>query len=122
MVNEKDKSMADPPTGAVTIERWVSCDIPGCTNRMPYAGRGAPPKYCGQAVDGLRHTRLPAHRVAKGQLTLPVPGRGGTPVRATAEGQRSEDNYRDEARPVTVARMTLELLLAEVRDQVVNHE
>ncbi|HET9257594.1 MAG TPA: hypothetical protein VFO16_20665 [Pseudonocardiaceae bacterium] len=89
---------------------------------MPYGGRGAPPKYCGQAVDGVRHTRLTAHRVAKGQLTLPAPGSGATPVGANTEHPWSEGKYRDQARPVTAARMMLELLLAEVRDQVVSHE
>src|SRR5262245_54261473 len=122
MANEASNSIEGPTstaTSTATIERWVSCEIPGCTNRMPYAGRGAPPKYCGQAVDGVRHTRLTAHRLAKGQVTLPGPTAGnGTPVRADTEHRRSEDKYRDEARPVTAARMTLELLLAEVRDQV----
>jgi hypothetical protein len=47
-------------------ERWVSCEIPGCVNRMPYAGRGAPPKYCGKTVAGVRHTRLTAYRLSKG--------------------------------------------------------
>jgi hypothetical protein len=48
------------------VERWVSCEIPGCAHRMPYSGRGAPPKYCGQTVEGLQHTRLTAHRLTKG--------------------------------------------------------
>jgi hypothetical protein len=60
--------------------------------------------------------------LAKGQVRLPAPGGGGNPATAETEYRRSEDKYRDEARPVTTARMTLELLLAEVRDQVVSHE
>lgn len=108
--------------GTTDGERWVTCEIPGCANRMPYAGRGAPPKYCGKAVDGLRHTRLTAHRLGKGQVTLPASGSGGTLATVDTKHRRGEDKYSDEARPVTAARMMLELLLADVRDQVVNHE
>jgi hypothetical protein len=41
---------------------------------------------------------------------------------ADTKQRRGEDNYSDEARPVTADRMTLQLLLADVRDQVVTHE
>ncbi|MGH3766022.1 MAG: hypothetical protein ACRDTX_12875 [Pseudonocardiaceae bacterium] len=98
-------------------QRWVSCEIPGCAHRMPYSGRGAPPKYCGQTVEGLRHTRLTAHRLSKGHITVPPTGSAtgvsGDPERGEIDG---------DARPVTVARMTLELLLAEVAEQVAGHE
>jgi DNA repair exonuclease SbcCD ATPase subunit len=120
MMNETHGGVDGRTSSTTDVERWVSCEIPGCVNRMPYAGRGAPPKYCGQTVDGVRHTRLTAHRLAKGQVTLPTPG-GGVPASAT-EPRRGENRYGDEARPVTAARMTLELLLAEVRDQVLSHE
>jgi hypothetical protein len=56
----------------------VTCEIPGCAHRMAYSGRGAPPKYCGQTVAGVRHTRLTAYRLSKGQITLPAPD-GGVP-------------------------------------------
>jgi hypothetical protein len=77
---------------------------------MPYAGREAPPKYCGQAVDGVRHTRLSAHRLAKGLVTLPTPG-GGIQMMVGTEHRLGEGRNGDELRPVTAARMTLELLL-----------
>jgi chromosome segregation ATPase len=109
-----DERTIDPPTS----ERWVSCEIPGCTQRMPYSGRGAPPKYCGQTVQGVRHTRLTAHRLVKGQITLPLPGNGQT----TAEVVEQGEVEGEEARPVTAARMTLELLLAEVSALVSGHE
>jgi hypothetical protein len=33
-----------------------------CANQMRYTpGRGAPPKYCGQVVDGRKHTTLNAY-------------------------------------------------------------
>ena len=114
MVNE---STTDP-AGATPTERWVGCEIPGCAHRMPYAGRGAPPKYCGQTVAGVRHTRLTAYRLAKGQLTLPSPAGDQA---AAVEGEWSE-GHDEQARPVTAARMTLELLVAEVSAQVVGHE
>ncbi|MGH3589503.1 MAG: hypothetical protein ACRDRF_00495 [Pseudonocardiaceae bacterium] len=102
--------MDDDNVGA---QRWVSCEIPGCAHRMPYSGRGAPPKYCGQAVEGLRHTRLTAYRLSKGHITLPAASGPSDPEREEVDG---------DARPVTVARMTLELLLAEVAEQVAGHE
>jgi chromosome segregation ATPase len=108
-----DESTADP----AAAERWVSCEIPGCTQRMPYSGRGAPPKYCGQTVAGVKHTRLTAYRLAKGQITLPSPGNG-----QDAAGLEERNEISGEARPVTAARMTLELLLAEVSAQVTGHE
>ena len=40
MTNEKNMGMDGGQHGTVTIERWVSCEIPGCANRMPYAERG----------------------------------------------------------------------------------
>lgn len=111
MVNE---SVADP----TTAERWVSCEIPGCTRQMPYLGRGAPPKYCGQIVEGLKHTRLNAHRLAKGQIALPSPGSGQAADEVAEQGEVGGG----EARPVTAARMTLELLLAEMTAQMIGHE
>src|SRR5262245_23103402 len=98
MANEKTQNDS---TGRMDGQRWVSCEIPGCVNRMPYAGRGAPPKYCGQMVEGVRHTRLTAHRVAKGQLTLPTPGGDATPARADTEPRPGQHSYDDQARPVT---------------------
>ncbi|MGH3981792.1 MAG: hypothetical protein ACRDST_03640 [Pseudonocardiaceae bacterium] len=97
-------------------QRWVSCEIPGCAHRMPYSGRGAPPKYCGQTVEGLRHTRLTAHRLSKGHITVPAASATGGP------GDPERGEVDGEARPVTEARMTLELLLAEVAEQVAGHE
>lgn len=114
MVNE---SSTDP--AGRESERWVTCEIPGCTHRMPYAGRGAPPKYCGQTVGGLKHTRLTAHRLTKGQITLPSPA--GGPVVAVEREEHGE-GPDEQARPVTAARMTLELLVAEVSTQVIGHE
>ncbi|MGH3926021.1 MAG: hypothetical protein ACRDTT_24710, partial [Pseudonocardiaceae bacterium] len=104
--------MDDDSAGA---QRWVTCEIPGCAHRMPYSGRGAPPKYCGQTVEGLKHTRLTAHRLSKGHITL-APGATAGPV----DPQRGEID--GDARPVTVARMTLELLLAQVAEQIAGHE
>ncbi|MGH3711251.1 MAG: hypothetical protein ACRDRQ_24795 [Pseudonocardiaceae bacterium] len=97
-------------------QRWVSCEIPGCAHRMPYSGRGAPPKYCGQTVEGLRHTRLTAHRLSKGHIIVPAASATGGP------GNPERGEIDGDARPVTVARMTLELLLAEVAEQVAGHE
>lgn len=68
------------------------------------------------------YARLIAHRWGKGQVTLPVSDSGGTQATVDIKRRQGEDNYRDKARPVTAARMTLELLLADVRDQVVTHE
>ncbi len=106
------------PAGATVTERWVSCEIPGCTHRMPYSGRGAPPKYCGQTVQGVKHTRLTAYRLAKGQIMLPSLGSN----QAAAEWEERVEGDGEQARPVTAARMTLELLLAEVSTQLIGHE
>ena len=115
MANESITVPADPaPT-----ERWVTCEIPGCTHRMHYAGRGAPLKYCGQTVEGVKHTRLTAYRLAKGQLTLPSPAGGQV---SAVEREMPAEGDDEQARPVTAARMTLELLLAEVSAQVIGHE
>lgn len=105
-------------------ERWVSCEIAGCENRMPYSGRGAPPKYCGQTVEGVRHTRLTAYRVSKGQITLPAPAGGATtaPPADPDPEQPTGEVYGGDGRPVSTARMTLELLLAEVTAAVAGHE
>lgn len=107
------------PASREPAERWVTCEIPGCTHRMPYSGRGAPPKYCGQTVEGLKHTRLTAHRLTKGQITLPSLAGGQA---AAVEGEERGEGHDEQARPVTAARMTLELLLAEVSAQVIGHE
>ena len=53
---------------------------------------------------------------------MPASGSGGTQTTADIKHRRGEDNYSDEARPVTAARMTLKLLLADVREQMINHE
>src|SRR5262245_39715215 len=96
--------------GAAATERWVSCEIPGCVNRMAYIpGRGAPPKYCGQTVDGVRHTRLTAYRLSRGEITLPARVSSGA-VAAGGDPERGVEVYEGEARPVSTARMTLELL------------
>jgi chromosome segregation ATPase len=114
-----DESMVGPAE-TTTTNRWVTCEIPRCTRRMPYSGRGAPPKYCGQVVEGVKHTRLTAHRLAKGQITLPVPDGGQAAVAGRQEAGSEVEG--GEARPVTAARMTLELLLTEVAAQVTGHE
>ena len=113
-----NESVTDP-AGATSTERWVSCEILGCPQRMPYSGRGAPPKYCGQTVQGVRHTRLTAYRLAKGHITLPSLGDGQA---AAAEREEWGEGGGEDARPVTAARMTLELLLGEVSTQVIGHE
>lgn len=100
-------SLISCPAGATHSERWVSCEIPRCANQMLYAGRG---RRRSTAMDGGRHTRLTAHRLTKGQITLPAPG-GRTQMTADTKQRRGEDNYSDQARPVTAARMTLQLLL-----------
>lgn len=118
MANESSTEPVVADEALAVPERWVSCEIPGCANRMSYSpGRGAPPKYCGQMVEGVRHTRLTAYRLSRGQITLPV--RASTP--AAGHPKRSE-LYGEEARPVSTARMTLELMLAQVGEQVAAHE
>ncbi|HEY3895088.1 MAG TPA: hypothetical protein VGL88_06940 [Pseudonocardiaceae bacterium] len=102
----------------------MTCEIPGCVNGMRYSGRGAPPKYCGQMVEGLRHTRLTAYRLSKGQITLPAPGSGAAtapPVDPDPVAP-GDEVYGGDGRPVSTARMTLELLLAEVAAAVAGHE
>ncbi|GAA4546766.1 hypothetical protein [Pseudonocardia xishanensis] len=97
-------------SGGVTAE-LLTCELPGCTNVMEYSGVGRKPKYCGQTVDGVPHTRLTAHKVANGQLTLPAPGsRGGT------------DGETANTRPVSLARMTMEALRDEVATTIGDHE
>ena len=111
------------PAGAG--ERWMTCEIPGCVHRMAYSGRGAPPKYCGQTVAGVRHTRLTAYRLSKGQISMPAPVDGGaSPASAGPDSVQPEAEGfgGGDARPVTTARMTLELLLAEVAAAVAGHE
>jgi chromosome segregation ATPase len=105
-------------------ERWVTCEIAGCGNGMRYSGRGAPPKYCGQTVEGLRHTRLTAYRLSKGQITLPAPDTSGAaaPPADPDPVAPGDGVYGGDGRPVSAARMTLELLLAEVAAAVAGHE
>jgi chromosome segregation ATPase len=107
-------------------ERWVTCEIAGCVNGMRYSGRGAPPKYCGQMVEGLRHTRLTAYRLSKGQITLPAPDTSGAATAPPADPDpvqpAGDEVYGGDGRPVSTARMTLELLLAEVAAAVTGHE
>jgi hypothetical protein len=69
-------------------------------------------------------TRLTAYRLSKGQITLPAPDGGGTsPAPAGPDPEQPDaEGYGGDARPVTTARMTLELLLAEVAAQVAGHE
>jgi hypothetical protein len=56
-------------------------------------------------------------------VTLPAPGSEGTQARANTQRRGDEDNASSaEACPVAAARMTLELSLADVRDQVMDHE
>jgi len=104
-------------TGVDDIEALVHCEFPGCVHRMRYSGRGRPPRYCGQSVDGLVHTRLTAHRLSKGEISLPTTDSG------RAEGERGvgEQGYTD-PEPVTSARLTLEQLLTQVHDRVAEHE
>jgi len=104
-------------TGVDDIEALVNCEFPGCVHRMRYSGRGRPPRYCGQSVDGLVHTRLIAHRLSKGEISLPTTDSG------RAEGERGvgEQGYTD-PEPVTSARLTLEQLLTQVHDRVAAHE
>ena len=65
----------------------------GCPNVMEYAGVGRKPKYCQQAVDGLRHAAYNAHRVANGAVTVPEPGSrpasatGATPPRPVTQAR-----------------------------------
>jgi chromosome segregation ATPase len=103
--------------GVDDTDQMVSCEIPGCVHRMRYSGRGRPPRYCGQVVDGLVHNRLSAYRLSKGEISLPTPGGG----RGEVEAAGVELGYTDQ-QPVSTARVTLEQLLAQVGDRVVEHE
>src|SRR6185437_11961699 len=100
-------------TDRMDIERWVSCEFPaasiGCP--MPVGGaaevlRPGGGRCATHAADGAPFGQGAAH-------TAGPTGGNETPMRADTEPRRSEDQYHDEARPVTAARMTLELLLAE---------
>lgn len=102
---------------AATATEDVPCEIPGCTHRIAYRGTGRRPKYCGDVVDGLPHTRLTAYRLARGELTLPT-----SSAAAESPASRHGEGYSDQPRPVSMARMTLEGLLTEVRDLVTTHE
>jgi chromosome segregation ATPase len=103
--------------GQAGVEQWVACEIAGCTHRIAYRGIGRRPKYCGKVVDGVPHTRLTAYRLARNELTLPRVG--GVAERITEDHGRG---YADQPRPVSMARMTLEGLLVEVRELVSGHE
>lgn len=119
MVNENVPGLGD----ATATERWVNCEIQGCVNRVLYSpGRGAPPKYCGKTVDGLRHTRLTAYRLSRGQITLPARGDAGGASAESADPGQQRELYDGDARPVSTARMTLELVLAEMGGQILGHE
>lgn len=109
--------MNESAAGQTGTEQWVACEIAGCTHRIAYRGTGRPPKYCGNVVDGVPHTRLTAYRLARNELTLPRPA-------AAAEAMAGGDaeGYAGQSRPVSMARMTLEALLAEVRELVRGHE
>ena len=65
---------------------------------------------------------LTAYRLSRGQIALPVRGGAGGASMASADREQQSEAYGEDARPVTAARMTLELLLAEVAEQVVGHE
>jgi chromosome segregation ATPase len=104
-------------TGVDDTGQMVSCEIPGCVHRMRYSGRGRPPRYCGQVVDGLVHNRLSAYRLSKGEISLPT----ADASKAEDERDGGEQGYTD-PEPVTSARLTLEQLLVQVRDRVAEHE
>lgn len=106
--------------GTTTGVRWVQCEIPGCDRQMSYRGRGRPPRYCGQTIDGVSHTRLTAHRLTKGLMTLPQrsssPSSSGRPAR-----QRPIDVERDPA-SVEATRQALEQLLTQARELAIEYE
>jgi hypothetical protein len=79
-------------------------------------GRVAPPKYCGQTVEGVRHTRLTAYRLSRGEITLPA--RTSTGASAAVGDLEQGVKVYGEARPVSTARITLELLVAQVAEQI----
>jgi chromosome segregation ATPase len=110
--------MNESGTGLVGTEQWVVCEIAGCTHRIAYRGVGRRPKYCGHVVGGVPHTRLTAYRLARNELTLPRPGG----VAEMMTESHAEEGYADQSRPVSMARMTLEGLLGEVRELVRGHE
>lgn len=93
----------------------ISCEMPGgCDNVVEYAGAGRRPKYCYLTVDGVAHTRYNAHRVNQGLLTLPAAGsRGGT-------GSSSAETSA--ARPVSLARASLEAVRDEIASTVTGHQ
>ncbi|SFO26156.1 hypothetical protein SAMN05216207_104015 [Pseudonocardia ammonioxydans] len=96
------------------LER-IACQMPGIPGGCPhvieqYAGTGGrKPKYCGQTVDGVPHTRYTALRVREGKLTLPAPGSG-------------PDHEPAPVRPVSYARASIEALGGELRDQLAAHQ
>lgn len=100
--------------GAGLLERFA-CQMPGIPGGCPnvieqYTGTGGrKPKYCGQTVDGVPHTRYTALRVREGKLTLPTPGSRPDPEPAPV-------------RPVSYARASIEGLGGELRDQLAAHQ
>ncbi len=103
----EDSAPSSPTAGRL----MVSCEISGCGRRIAYSGAGRRPKYCGQTVDGLPHTRLTAYRLSHGEVQLPA----GAGDANTREGESG-------GRPVSLARLTLEGLLEEVRAVTGAHE
>jgi len=99
------------PGGSTAGRLTVTCEIPGCGRRIAYSGAGRRPKYCGQTVDGLPHTRLTAYRLSHGEVQLPA----GAGDANTREGEPG-------GRPVSLARLTLEGLLEEMRSVPGAHE
>lgn len=100
------------PAGNAQQEELVACEIPGCSRQITYSGTGRKPKYCGEKIDGVPHNRLTAYRLAHGQA----------PTTETERVRAGSEQEANTARPVTMARLTLEDLLARVQEVVAAHE
>ncbi|MGH3611881.1 MAG: hypothetical protein ACRDRK_04550, partial [Pseudonocardia sp.] len=89
----------------------LACEFPGgCPHTLDYGGVGRRPRYCGQSVDGVTHTRYNAHRVNQGTLRLPVPG------------SRPAVDEVAAARPVSLARASIESLREEIASTLTAHQ
>jgi hypothetical protein len=102
--------------GEADEERYVLCQFPGCTHRIPYSGKGRPPAYCGQTIGGVAHTRLTVHRMNN---------RGEQPTAVIAGGDASASSAEEAdapVRPVSLARASLESLQQQIGDVVAVHE
>src|SRR5438309_1380859 len=106
------ENSATDPAGSAQ-QSWVSCEIPGCSRRIAYSGTGRKPKYCGEVIDGVAHTRLTAYRLARGQAPA---------AEGALSGRAGSEQDSGGERPVSVARLTLEALLGQVREVVAGHE